>query len=365
MKFYCFLQGAWYGRAKPAREVYDDIIREAVYAEELGYDGIWLGEQNLVTFLATPDPVQIAAIIAERTSKLRIGVAIFILPFHHPLRLAAEVGQIDVLTGGRFEVGVGRGASPYQARQFQKEMPDDVSRRFFREHLDIMMRLWTNAHEARDEGFEGEFFSIPGTVVLPAPVQTPHPPVWVATIAPRTTRWAVELALPNTNHFMSAFREPFSYVEEGYREFEKGLATVGRSRSSAMFGVNRHTYVAPTDDQAREALGWIQRGHRVVAQQVLTKDEKIKGGEYDTSQAVPDEPDLEVMFQNTLMGSPATVLAKLRPYEELGVDMISVWQEFGMPHEEVMRSMELFAREVMPAFRTGQRDDSSSNGKAL
>lgn len=350
MQFYCFLQGANYERAKTEAQVYKEIIEEAEFAEELGYDGIWLAEQLLVSFLTTPDPLQLAAMIAERTKRIRIGIAVFILPLHHPLRLASEVAQIDVLTGGRFECGVGRGASPHQLRQFEKNMPEDVSRRFFREHLDIMLRHW--AVTDQDQGYEGEFFNYPGATVVPRPLQRPHPPVWIATVAPRTTRWAVELGFPDSHHFMSAFREPFSYVEEGYQNFLDGLATVGRERSSALFGVNRHTWVAETAEEARAALPFVQAGHRVVVQQVVLRKENIKGGEYDTKSATPNEMTTDEMFENTLMGDPDMVREKLRSYVELGVDMISAWHHFGMPHHQVMKSMELFARHVMPEFRT-------------
>jgi alkanesulfonate monooxygenase SsuD/methylene tetrahydromethanopterin reductase-like flavin-dependent oxidoreductase (luciferase family) len=349
MKFYAFIQGAWYGRTKPASEVYDDIMEEALLAEELGYDGIFLAEQNLVTFLATPDPVQIAAQIAQRTKKLRIGIAIFVLPLHHPLRLAGEIAQLDVLSGGRFEAGVGRGASPHQLRQFEKLMENEESKRFFKEHLDIMIRHWTNPDE--DQSYDGEFFNYPAATVLPQSIQRPHPPIWVASIAPQTTKWAVELGFENSNHFMSAFREPFSYVEAGYRAFEEGLQNVGRDRSSSMFAINRHTYVAETEEEAREALPWIQKGHRVVAQQVISRNEKIINGEYQTEEPIPGEPPLDEMFENTLMGTPDAVREKVRQYAELGVDMISTWHHFGMPHEQVMKSMRLFAKEVMPEFQ--------------
>ncbi|MDE2572877.1 MAG: LLM class flavin-dependent oxidoreductase, partial [bacterium] len=270
MEFYCFIQGAWYGRAKPIQQLYDEIIEEAEYAEELGYDGIWLAEQNLVTFLATPDPIQIAAIIAQRTKRIRIGIAVFILPFHHPLRLAGEVSQLDVLTRGRLDVGVGRGASPYQMRQFERDMPEDESRRFFREHLDIMVRHWTNAEV--EQTYEGEFFKYPAATVLPGPIQRPHPPLWIAALSPSSTKWAVKLGF-HSNHLNSPFREPFSWVEQVYRGFEQAMKESGRDRASARFGVNRMTYVAETAEKAREVLPLVQRGHRVVAQQVVTKNE--------------------------------------------------------------------------------------------
>lgn len=104
MRFYLFLPGQWWDRSKPAARLYEEMVEQAVLAERLGYDGIWLAEQNLVSFLAAPDPLQLAAAIAQRTSAIRIGVAVFVLPFHHPLRLAGQIAQADQLCEGRVKL---------------------------------------------------------------------------------------------------------------------------------------------------------------------------------------------------------------------------------------------------------------------
>src|SRR5580692_12756558 len=158
MEFYIFLPGQWWDRAKPVSELYEEMLEQAVLAEELGYDGIWLAEQNLVSFLAAPDPVQIAAMIFQRTKRIRVGVAVFVAPFHHPLRLAGQIAQLDQLSGGRVTVAMGRGASPYQMRQFQAVMSPEDSRAHFEEHLGIMLRHW---QDSRSMSFEGRFFQYP------------------------------------------------------------------------------------------------------------------------------------------------------------------------------------------------------------
>jgi alkanesulfonate monooxygenase SsuD/methylene tetrahydromethanopterin reductase-like flavin-dependent oxidoreductase (luciferase family) len=349
MKFYCFLQGAWYDRKKPIRQVYDEIVAEAQLAEGLGYDGVWLAEQNLVTFLATPDPVQMAVLVAERTKRIRIGLGVIVLPFHHPLRVAGEVSQLDVLTNGRIDVGVGRGASPYQLRQFQKEMDDETSRRYFAEQLDIITRHWTTTD--REQSFDGEFFKYPAATVLPSPVQKPYPPLWIAALSPQSTEWAIRLG-HQSNHLNSPFREPFSWVERVYRSFEATLKDVGRLRSSSQFGINRMTNVAETVEEARKILPLVQRGHRVVAQQVNTKQEFIKDGEYITDKPVPNEPSLDEMFSNTLMGTPDMVYEKVKAYYDLGVDHVSTWHHIGQDHKDVCRSMTLFANHIMPDFKS-------------
>lgn len=348
MRFYLFLPGQWWDRSKPARRLYEEMIEQAVLAERLGYDGIWLAEQNLVSFLAAPDPLQLAATIAQHTSRIRIGVAVFVLPFHHPLRLAGQIAQIDQLCGGRFDVACGRGASPYQMRQFQIEMTEEESRSFFAEHLRIMVEHWSSdlarAHE-------GRFFSYPYATVLPPPLQSPHPPLWIAALSARSMRWAIELGF-EANLISAPFREPFAQVQGVYEAFVQALSDAGRERADAQFGVNRMTCVGAGEQECREVLRYVLMNHRIIDQQ-LGGRERVRHGEYVVDEAIrEDEPDLDEMYRNIAYGTAAEVRAKLAPYAELGVDLFSAWHNIGQPHEQVCSSMEMFAREVMPSFQS-------------
>jgi flavin-dependent trigonelline monooxygenase, oxygenase component len=346
MDFYLFLPGQWWDRKKPVSELYEEMLEQAVLAERLGYDGIWLAEQNLVSFLAAPDPLQLAAMIAQRTERIRIGVAVFVLPFYHPLRLAGAIAQIDQLSGGRFDVAVGRGASAYQMRQFQAELEEADSRERFAEHLHIMVDQWTA------EGglsHDGRFFSYPNATVLPPPLQLPHPPLWIAALSARSMEWAVKLGF-DSDFIFSPFREPFSHVEDVYGGFQRAMSERGRPRSSARFGVNRMTYVGEPHD-THDVLRYVLMNNRVVDQQ-LANTERVSGGDYAVEHPVKkDEFALEQMHANIAFGVVDEVREKLARYDRLGVDMFSAWHNVGQPHEQVVRSMELFANEIMPGFR--------------
>ena len=347
MRFNLFLPGQWWDREKPPKRLYEEMLDQAVLAEHLGYDGVWLAEQNLVSFLAAPDPLQLAAILADRTSRIRIGVAVFVLPFHHPLRLAGQIAQIDQLSGGRFDVACGRGASPYQMRQFQTDMDEAHSRDFFAEHLKIMVDHWTDptAH-----AHEGSFFAYPNATVLPSPLQQPHPPLYLAALSARSIRWAIELGF-HANLVSAPFREPFSQVEGVYEAFQQALRDQARPRADAMFGLNRMTCVHEDDSKCREVLRYVLMNHRIIDQQLGSK-ERVREGDYVVDEPIrEDEPGLDEMYRNIAYGTPAEVREKLRPYADLGVDLYSAWHNVGQPHDDVCASMEAFARHVMPVYR--------------
>jgi alkanesulfonate monooxygenase SsuD/methylene tetrahydromethanopterin reductase-like flavin-dependent oxidoreductase (luciferase family) len=346
VKFYLFLPGQWWDRSKPPAQLYGEMLDQAQFADELGYDGIWLAEQNLVSFLAAPDPLQLAAAIADRTERIRIGIGVFVLPFHHPLRLAGQIAQIDQVSGGRFDVAAGRGASPYQMRQFGIEMAEDESRAFFAEHLEVMVRHWT---EPGAPDGDGRFFKYSGATVLPPPVQRPHPPLWIAT-SPKSMRWALKLGVDG-NVLYPAFRKPFSHVVEAYELFEDALREANRERSTTAFALNRMTYVAEDRDEAWDAMRYVVMNHRVVDQQ-YDDVERLADGSYVVDKRIrDDEPEVTEMFENLSYGTVDEVREKIRRYADLGIDVYSAWQNIGQDHDRVMRSLELFAREIMPEFQ--------------
>src|SRR5581483_1593999 len=157
---------------------YDNLRAQVRAAEELGYESFWFGEHHFHGFggmLPSP-PVVIAGLAAE-TRRLRFGTGVALVPFHHPLLTAEDYATADVLTGGRLDFGVGLG---FQRLEFDNlGVALDTARARFQEYLEVILRAWTG-----DElHYDGQFGSWHAPVVLPRPVQRPHPPVWVAATA--------------------------------------------------------------------------------------------------------------------------------------------------------------------------------------
>src|SRR5262245_8836884 len=170
---------------------YHETIEQIVYAETLGFDTAWLAELHFnASFSIMPAPLLLAAAVAQRTTRIRLGTAVVLLPLHHPLRVAEEAAVVDLLSQGRLELGVGRGMIAIHFQGFQ--VPLDESRERFEEALTIVKRAWTQ----ETCQFEGRYFHVPETAVVPKPLQKPYPPLRIAANSPETAIFAGEQGYP-------------------------------------------------------------------------------------------------------------------------------------------------------------------------
>ena len=160
-------------------ESFDNDLGFFELAEQLGYDKVWIAEHLFSTYGLVTSTQVYAAAIAQRTKKIRIGMAVCAIPFNHPLRTASDFALVDILSHGRLDFGVGRAYQPHEFVGLG--VPMDQSREMLAEGLDIVLKSWTQEKIA----YRGKFWTIPEPVeLLPKPVQKPHPPVYQATISP-------------------------------------------------------------------------------------------------------------------------------------------------------------------------------------
>src|SRR5580658_9369930 len=164
----------WPDRRFPLPQVYERAIERWAIMEGAGYDAVWLAEHHFSSFSVCPSVHMMATLAAARTQRLRIGTAVSLAPFYHPLRLAEEVALLDVLSGGRVNWGAGRGFSRGEFAAFGIPMDESAPR--FRETVDIVLRAWGEDRFSH----AGEYFQFDAVELLPKPLQQPHPPVWMA-----------------------------------------------------------------------------------------------------------------------------------------------------------------------------------------
>lgn len=359
MDFSVFLPGHWFDQSKPPEQLYRELILEAQLAEELDFRAVWLAEHHFNNYVAQPGPLQLAAMIADRTERLHIGIAVLVVTFHHPLRLAGELAQLDVLAKGRLEVAIGRGAFPWEAQQMGIHQTDQENRDYCKEHLLVLAKTLRARMQAVDH--EGSHWKFSNVTIIPPTATSSSPRFWVAAQQPGSVPWAVACCLDaglTPMIFCSQLRRPFALVRQMLDALKESLAdakqTSGVGNGGARIALNQMMHLAPSVDQARKeataALYPLNRGiHNMVAAAGDAR-QYIRNG-IVTEESSRCDPTEDELLDNVIIGDPETVVAQIHKYRECGVDDLSLHFNFGQPHELVTRSMRLFARSVLPLLR--------------
>jgi alkanesulfonate monooxygenase SsuD/methylene tetrahydromethanopterin reductase-like flavin-dependent oxidoreductase (luciferase family) len=171
--------------ARSSPEIYARGVEMAQAAENLGFRNMWLAEHHFSTYGYLSRPLQFATYIAAKTERMRVGTAVIVVQLHHPLLIAEEIATADLLSGGRLDVGLGRGYQRYEFERLGLDLAD--SRPRWEESVDIMLK----AFEGTPFIYKGKFFQIPETTVFPQPLQQPHPPIWITAQSPESVEAAV------------------------------------------------------------------------------------------------------------------------------------------------------------------------------
>ena len=325
-------------------EVYGHALAECKLADELGFDTVWLAEHHFSAYGICPSLAVLAAAVARETSRVRIGTAVVIAPFAHPVRIAEEWAMIDILSGGRLEFGLGRGYQPKEFVGLGASM--EHTRERFDESLEIIRRAWTDERVT----FAGEFYTLRDLAVLPKPLQRPHPPLWTAAVSPDTYKLAARRGL---RLLTSPSFTPFDILRKNYDAYHaEWRATHGAPGGEIC--LNKIIHVADSPRQAREDLRepiqWFfrtQAGLISEAEGVPPEQYKFYRRVRENLLSLSDEVALE---QAAIVGDPEEVADKVRAHHEaLGVtNFMGAFSRGGLPHEKVTRSMRLFAEKVMP-----------------
>jgi alkanesulfonate monooxygenase SsuD/methylene tetrahydromethanopterin reductase-like flavin-dependent oxidoreductase (luciferase family) len=309
-------------------------------ADEAGFSIAWFPEHHLVQYFSCPSPLMFCVQAAAVTRRIRVGTAILVIPYYNPLRLAGELGMADMLTGGRLEIGVGRGAFEYEFDRFG--IDEHIGAARLREGMEVIHGLLTQD----DFSYSGDTIAFGPSTAVPRPLTQPHPPIWVAARNPDTIRWAIQQGY---NLLSTPWREPFARVETLYRQAQ-GLVGEVKPARPPRFAVSRMTFVGDTDGEALDAMKVIQVSHRIFTR-LFRNQATVKGG-FTSPDPVEDEYSAEQFLANLMAGSPDTCVEKLKMYEALGVDHFIVYGAIGTDHARTMKSLRLFAERVMPHFRT-------------
>jgi alkanesulfonate monooxygenase SsuD/methylene tetrahydromethanopterin reductase-like flavin-dependent oxidoreductase (luciferase family) len=338
-------------QSEPVR--YNETLEQLVLADQLGFEIAWLAELHFFRqFSIMPAPLCVAVAGAQRTKRLRFGTGVILVPFHHPLRIAEETAVADILTGGRLDVGLGRGTIALHFQGFG--VSREESRERFEEGLEVIKKAWTS------DLFEhrGRYFSFPEMMLAPKPVQKPYPPIRIAANSPETAEFA---GLHNYDVMVASPINPMPGFFEHVRKYRDALSRADRQTGTrgnvaalffaspgenlqqvrARFEPSMMHYFQTIGEQARLGGRGQHEGSYQYLRQVRERAAKIGWEEVERTMGVFGPSDECIGRINQI-------------YEGAKVDQLVFWFNPGglISHSDVMAAMETFAATVMPAVRS-------------
>jgi alkanesulfonate monooxygenase SsuD/methylene tetrahydromethanopterin reductase-like flavin-dependent oxidoreductase (luciferase family) len=351
MKFGVFNWGMWH-ESKTQQEVLNQLIDDAVIADHLGYDTYWIGEHHFSRHGIVTNTLLTAAAIAVKTERIEIGTAVIVLPLNDPVRVAEETAAVDLLSGGRLRVGIGAG---YQRQEFEGLGIDiDTSRGRFAEALDVLVQAWVDDSSLT---YHGKFFNYDDLRVYPTPLQKPHPPLHVAlTASPETIELAARRGLPL---LVGGPTDLMGVAPQVIERWQIAMRRYGFSPDGIDIPCAKGIYVAPSDEEALADIDaadkeWDLRLLGQIGSPISRAGDVPPGYEHWTMRQQDRQRTLQENTQGgtaRLIGSPATVAERVAELCDMGIT--SIFGTFGlpgMPHEKIVRALELFGKEVMPRF---------------
>jgi flavin-dependent trigonelline monooxygenase, oxygenase component len=356
LRFGIFLS---YQRIYPPEHYQGDIfaekLREAVEADRLGYEIIWVPEHHLIHFMQVPSVPVLATQIGLNVG-CKVGTMVALLTYRHPLISAGELALVDRVLGGRLELGVGRGAYEYEYERLGVPFKEGKDR--FQEALDTLEQIWHSPDRA--VSYEGRFHSFQEAYVWPRPAQQPHPPIWYAAMTPPSIDWAARNGYHVTNW---PFLRDMSDVANVAKTFHTAREEAGGVRGEQRLGILRGTFVARTEAEAAAHIEEALINHRI-NQRLHFFSQNADPRGVVAPDPVEDEPTDEQIYENMIMGTPEQCLKKIEQYEELGVDDLLLMFDYGPSHEAVLDSLRLFNEEVIRPYRAARRSKTGGVARA-
>jgi alkanesulfonate monooxygenase SsuD/methylene tetrahydromethanopterin reductase-like flavin-dependent oxidoreductase (luciferase family) len=322
-------------------QLFADRMRLVEAYDRAGLYGYHLAEHHATPLGCAASPGLFLAAVAQRTSRLRFGPMVYLLPFYHPLRLIEEVCMLDQMSGGRFQLGIGRGVSAYETAAYGLDFRQTQA--MYHEAFQLLLK----GLATEELTFEGKFYSFRDVPMILRPVQRPHPPLWYGVTIPDNADWP---AANDVNIISLGLRPAIRTINDRYTAMRQKLG----KDDAPLRGVARHVVVADTDAEAlkiarrayprwRDSFCWLFRRHGT--------EPRIIG-------IYPETFDELQALDNGIAGSPRTVCDFVAAeIAATGSNYILSWFAFGdMTLDESLRSFALFANEVMPAFARPRAD---------
>lgn len=343
MRFAYFTHLPW-PESKTHQEVLQETVEQFQCAEEVGFESGWLAEHHFSRYGVGSASLLVASNIAARTSKIGLGTAVLVPPLHNPIRLAEEIATLDVLSNGRVILGFGRGAANYEYDGYCVDREESQER--FRETIGIIKGLWTTPGYTHKHGH----YRVNQANLVPLPIQKPHPPIYIGATRTRAT---LEYVVSTGHSLIVGVVLDTTDALDLCRRFVQMSQEAGTNLPMSGIPFFRYFYVAETEEEARrdaeESLNWtvdmIQ--WRRAFQEGSEVYESLEQWRRMRAELPPSYDHLAQ--HRAIIGTPDQCVAKLKELRRQGIEYFGCNFDFGgMKHSKVLKSMQLFAREVMP-----------------
>jgi alkanesulfonate monooxygenase SsuD/methylene tetrahydromethanopterin reductase-like flavin-dependent oxidoreductase (luciferase family) len=326
--------------AGPLGEQYEARLKLSEAYDRAGFHAYHLAEHHMTPLGMAPSPSVFLAAVAQRTRRLRFGPLVYTLGLYHPLRVAEEICMLDHLSGGRLEVGIGRGISAYELGYYGVDPKSAQS--IYVEALAVILQAL--AHETVT--FEGKHFQFRDVPIEMTPVQKPHPPLWYGVARPEGTAWPAQ---NRVNIVTNTPADKARAITDGYRA--AWVAAGNDLAALPLLGMNRHIVIADTDATALDAARRAYRRWYASFMKLWWKH-----GTRPPNAMYPESFDQLIEVGLGVAGTPDRVGETLaRHVAESGVNYLCCRFAFGdLSFEETLRSLELFTTKVMPTLAGGR-----------
>lgn len=330
--------GLWYDFRNPPAwkrrydQLYGEIFDQIAWGEQNGFEDIWLSEHHFIEDGYSPSLLPIAAAIAARTKKIRIGTSVMLLPFHNPVRLAEDAATVDVISGGRFELGVGTGYKVEEFEGFALSSKERGGRT--NEGLEIIRRLW----EGETLTFKGRYFEVNKAKLTPEPIQKPRPPLWVGGFTPPAIRRAAKYG----DGYIGV-----NITKELYAQYLAELEKIGKPTTNVRLAGGKFWLIASNDPEKT----WNEAADHVIYQVNAYAEWSAKAG-MPLFPPLRDQAHLRETGMLTVVDVETCIKLIRECVETAPLTNFYAWTlPPGLPASWIQPHLELFASKVIPAFR--------------
>ncbi len=341
------------------QEVYFNALEQIRLAEGLGFDQVWCVEHHFLeeySHSSCPEMFLTAAAMQTKTMRLGFGIATCLPQMSHPARIAEKTAFLDVLSGGRVDVGTGRSSTWNELGGFRVNVDD--TKKYWDEYVRVLPKMWTQERFS----YEGFSFSMPERAILPKPIQKPHPPLWVAVTSPGTEFDAAKYGLGCLTLSMGDVGANAPRFD-AYRKAIKNCEPVGEFVNEQVAAVS-FMYCHEDNNIAVARGSQLVRGFGSTAAQTVEIKQAVPSSNYSALgllgqlRADPDSPAAAKGLSDGLcIGAPNQIISTVKRWEAAGVDSLCFILNYLelIQQPRVLESLKLFGKEVIPKFQSHNR----------